>query len=60
MLCEVSPYFAVYHIYAPEDPKNVWGALGGGQLIVHQEVSSDPSLGDFHPAFYESDHWNNY
>ena len=60
MQCEVSPNFLVYHIYALKDPKDVWGALGMGQLIVYQEVSSDPSHGDFHPTFYENDHLNNY
>ena len=60
MPCEIGPHFLVYHIYTPEDRKNVWGALGGSQPIVHHEVSSDPSHGDFHPAFYEGDHRNNY
>ena len=57
---KVSSHFLVYHIYALEDPKNVWGALGRGQPIVHQEASSDPSHGDFHPTFYENNHLNNY
>ena len=57
---EVSPHFTVYHIYIVEDPKNVGGALCWDQPIVHQEISSDLSYRDFHPAFYEGDHQNNY
>ena len=60
MPCEVSPHLTIYHIYAIEDPKNVKGALCGGQPIVHKEVSSNPTHGDFHPAFYECDHQNHY
>ena len=50
----------VYHVYTPDDPKDVWGALGEGQPIVHQKISSDPTHGEFHPAFYEGDHQNHY
>ena len=60
MSYEVSSYFMVYHVYTPDDPKDVWGALGEGQPIVHQKISSDPTHGEFHPAFYEGDHQNHY
>ena len=60
MLCEISPHFLFYHIYTTEDSKNIGGALCGGQFIIHQEVSSNPSHRNFHLAFYEGDHWNHY
>ena len=60
MPCEVGPHLTVYHIYTTEDPKNVGGALCGGQPIVHKELSGHPTHGDFHPAFYEGDHQNRY
>ena len=58
MPCEVGPHLTVYHIYATEDLKDVGRALCGGQLIINKEVSSYPTHGNFHPAFYEGDHWN--
>ena len=60
MPCEVGPHLIVYHIYATEDPEYVGGALCGGQPIIHKEVSSNPTYGNFHPAFYEGDHRNHY
>ena len=55
MACEVGPHLIVYHIYATEDPEYVGGALCGGQPIIHKEVSSNPTHGNFHPA-----HRNHY
>ena len=54
MSCEVGPYLTVCHIYAIEDPKDVGGALCGGQPIIHKEVSSNPAHRNFHPTFYEA------
>ena len=60
MPCEVGPHLIVYHIYATEDPEYVRGTLCEGQPIIHKEVSSNPTYGNFHPAFYEGDHRNHY
>jgi len=60
MPCEIGPHLMIYHVYATKDSKDVGGTLGGSQPIVHKEVPGKPTHGNFHPNFYEGDHWNYY
>ena len=47
-------HLRVYHIYTTEDPKDVGGALCGGQPIIHTEVSSNLPMGISIPPFMKA------
>ena len=55
---ESQAHMLVESVYATQNPKQVRGALMGGQPMVDQIVPGHPTHRKGHSSFYESNYWN--